>query len=60
MECTLYVRKTGLWSNNIKQMRKKITEDAQYNRDTDLRGSLSVDYVHQRNRQVLPLLLSSI
>jgi uncharacterized protein YgiM (DUF1202 family) len=54
------VRKTGPWSNKIKQMWKQNTEDTQYNRDTDLRGSPSVGYVHQRNCQVLPLLLSSI
>jgi hypothetical protein len=53
------VRKTGPWSNKIKQMRKQNTEDTQYKRDTDLRGSPSVGYVHQRNCQVLPLLLSS-
>jgi hypothetical protein len=53
-------RKTGPWSNKIKQMRKQNTEDTQYKRDTnDLRGSPSVGYVHQRNCQVLPLLLSS-
>jgi hypothetical protein len=40
------VRKTGPWSNKIKQMRKQNTEDKQYNRDTDLRGSPSVGYVH--------------
>jgi hypothetical protein len=43
------VRKTGPWSNKIKQMRKQNTEDTQYNRDTNLRGSPSVGYVHQRN-----------
>jgi hypothetical protein len=53
------IRKTGPWSNKIKQMRKQNTEDTQYNRDTDLRGSPSVGYVHQRNCQVLPLLLSN-
>jgi hypothetical protein len=53
------VRKTGPWSNKIKQMQKQNTEDTQYKRDTDLRGSPSVGYVHQRNCQVLPLLLSS-
>jgi hypothetical protein len=53
-------RKTGPWSNKIKQMQKQNTEDTQYNRDTDLRGSPSVGYVHQRNCQVLPLLLSII
>jgi hypothetical protein len=53
------VRKTGPRSNKIKQMRKQNTEDTQYKRDTDLRGSPSVGYVHQRNCQVLPLLLSS-
>jgi hypothetical protein len=52
------VRKTGPWSNKIKQMWKKNIEDTQYNRDTDLCGSPSVGYVHQRNYQVLPLLLS--
>jgi hypothetical protein len=54
------VRKTGLWSNKIKQMQKQNIEDTQYNRDTDLRGSPSVGYIHQRNCQVLPLLLSNI
>jgi hypothetical protein len=53
------VRKTGPRSNKIKQMQKQNTEDTQYKRDTDLRGSPSVGYVHQRNCQVLPLLLSS-
>jgi hypothetical protein len=53
------VRKTGPRSNKIKQMWKKNTEDTQYKRDTDLRGSPSVGYVHQRNCQVLPLLLSN-
>jgi len=53
------VRKTGPWSNKIKQMKKQNTEDTQYKRDTDLRGSPSVGYVHQRNCQVLPLFLSS-
>jgi hypothetical protein len=53
------VRKTGPRSNKIKQMRKQNTEDTQYKRDTDLRGSPSVGYVHQRNCQVLSLLLSS-
>jgi hypothetical protein len=53
------VRKTGPRSNQIKQMQKQNTEDTQYKRDTDLRGSPSVGYVHQRNCQVLPLLLSS-
>jgi hypothetical protein len=57
---TFTVRKTGPWSNKIKQMRKQNTEDTQYNRDTDLHGSPSVGYIHQRNCQVLPLLLSSI
>jgi hypothetical protein len=52
-------RKTGPRSNKIKQMQKQNTEDTQYKRDTDLRGSPSVGYVHQRNCQVLPLLLSS-
>jgi hypothetical protein len=41
------------------KMRKQNTEDTQYKRDTDLRGSPSVGYVHQRNCQVLSLLLSS-
>jgi hypothetical protein len=54
------IRKAGPWSNKIKQMRKQNTEDTQYNRDTNLCGSPSVGYVHQRNCQVLPLLLSSI
>jgi hypothetical protein len=54
-----YVRKTGPQSNKIKQMQKQNTEDTQYKRDTDLHGSSSVGYVHQRNCQVLPLLLSS-
>jgi len=53
------VRKTGPWSNKIKQMRKQNTEDTQYKRYTDLRGSPSVRYIHQRNWQVLPLLLSN-
>jgi hypothetical protein len=53
------VRKTGPWSNKIKQMQKQNTEDTQYKRDIDLCGSPSVGYVHQRNCQVLPLLLSS-
>ena len=53
------VRKTGPQRNKIKQMRKQNTEDTQYKRDTDLRGSPSVGYVHQRNCQVLSLLLSS-
>ena len=44
------VRKIGPWSNKIEQMWKKNIEDAQYNRDTDLCGSPSVGYVHQRNR----------
>ena len=55
----IHVRKTGPRSNKIKQMQKQNTEDTQYKRDTDLRGSPSVGYVHQRNCQVLPLLLSS-
>jgi hypothetical protein len=55
----LSVRKIGPQSNKIKQMQKQNTEDTQYKRDTDLRGSPSVGYVHQRNCQVLPLLLSS-
>jgi hypothetical protein len=55
----LPVRKIGPWSNKIKQMWKQNTEDTQYKRDTDLRGSPSVGYVHQRNCQVLPLLFSS-
>jgi hypothetical protein len=58
-EQTETVRKTGPRSNKIKQMQKQNTEDTQYKRDTDLRGSPSVGYVHQRNCQVLPLLLSS-
>ena len=53
------VRKTGPWSNKIKQMQKQNTKDIQYKRDTDLRGSTSVGYVHQINFQVLSLLLSS-
>jgi hypothetical protein len=53
------VRKIGPRSNKIKQMQKQNTKDTQYNRDTDLRGSPSVGYVHQRNCQVLPLLLSN-
>jgi hypothetical protein len=53
------VRKTGPRSNKIKQIQKQNTEDTQYKRDTYLRGSPSVGYVHQRNCQVLPLLLSS-
>ena len=56
----IIVRKTGPLSNKIKQMRKQNTKDTQYNRDADLRGSPNVGYVHQRNCQVLPLLLSSI
>jgi hypothetical protein len=56
---TVRKRKIGSHSNKIKQMRKQNTEDTQYKRDTDLRGSPSVGYVHQRNFQVLPLLLSS-
>jgi hypothetical protein len=55
----IVVRKTGPRSNKIKQMQKQNIEDTQYKRDTDLRGSPSVGYVHQRNCQVLPLLLSS-
>jgi hypothetical protein len=43
------VRKTGPRSNKIKQMQKQNIEDTQYKRDTDLRGSPSVGYVHQRN-----------
>jgi uncharacterized protein YgiM (DUF1202 family) len=43
------VRKTRPWSNKIKQMWKQNTKDTQYNRDTDLCGSTSVGYVHQRN-----------
>jgi hypothetical protein len=53
------VRKIGPWINKIKKMQKQNTEDTQYKRDTDLRGSPSVGYIHQRNCQVLPLLLSS-
>jgi hypothetical protein len=56
----IYVIKTGPWSNKIKQMRKQNIEDTQYKRDKDLHGSPSVGYVHQRNCQVLPLLLSII
>jgi hypothetical protein len=40
-------------------MWKQNTEDTQYKRDTDLRGSPSVGYDHQRNCQVLSLLLST-
>ena len=40
-------------------MWKQNTEDTQYKRDIDLCGSPSVGYVHQRNCQVLSLLLSS-
>ena len=40
------IRKTGPWSNKIKQMRKQNTKDTQYNRDIDLCGSPSVGYVH--------------
>jgi hypothetical protein len=47
----LHVRKTRPWSN--KTNAEKNTEDTQYNRDTDLRGSPSVGYIHQRNCQVL-------
>jgi hypothetical protein len=43
------IRKTGPWNNKIKQMRKQNTEGTQYKRDTDLRGSPSVGYIHQRN-----------
>jgi hypothetical protein len=53
------VRKIGPQRNKIKQMRKQNTEDTQYKRDTDLRGSPNVGYVNQRNCQVLSLLLSS-
>jgi hypothetical protein len=53
------VRKTGPRSNKIKQMQKQNTEDTQYKRDTDLHGSPSVGYIHHRNCQVLPLLLSN-
>jgi hypothetical protein len=49
----IVVRKIGLRSNKIKQMQKQNTEDTQYKRDIDLRGSPSVGYVHQRNCQVL-------
>jgi hypothetical protein len=52
------VGKTGPQSNKIKQMQKQNTKYTNYNRDRDLRGSPSVGYVHQRNCQVLPLLLS--
>jgi hypothetical protein len=45
------VRKTGPQRNKIKQMRKQNTKDTQYKRDTDLHGSPSVGYVHQRNLQ---------
>jgi hypothetical protein len=55
----MLLEKQGPRSNKIKQMRKQNIEDTQYNRDIDLRGSPSVGYVHQRNCQVLPLLLSS-
>jgi hypothetical protein len=41
------VRKIGQRSNKIKQMQKKNTEDTQYKRDIDLRGSPSVGYVHR-------------
>ena len=44
-----HVRKTGPQSNKIKQMQKQNTEDTQYKRDKNLRGSPSVGYVHQRN-----------
>jgi hypothetical protein len=57
---TFPFRKTGPWSDQIKQLRKKNTEDTQYNRDIDLCGSPSVGYIHQINFQVLPLLLSNI
>jgi ATP-binding cassette subfamily B (MDR/TAP) protein 1 len=40
------VRKTGPQSSKIKQMWKQNTEDTQYKRDTDFRGSPSVGYVH--------------
>ena len=40
------VRKIGPQSNKIKQMWKQKTEDTQYKRDIDLRGSPSVGYVH--------------
>jgi hypothetical protein len=56
----MVVRKTRQQSNKLKQMQKQNTKDTQYNKDTDLRGSSSVGYVHQRNCQVLPLLLSII
>jgi hypothetical protein len=55
----LYVRKIGPRSNKIKQMWKQNTKDTQYKRDIYLRGSPNVGYVHQRNCQVLPLLLSN-
>jgi hypothetical protein len=42
-----HVRKTRPWRNKIKQMLKQNTEDTQYNRDTDLRGSPS-----ERNPQL--------
>ena len=35
-------------------MRKQNTEDTQYKRDTNLRGSPSVGYVHQRNEGIQP------
>ena len=54
MSILMFVRKTRPWSNKIKQMQKQNTEDTQYNRDTDIRGSLSVGYVHKRNFQVIP------
>jgi hypothetical protein len=54
-----FFRKTRPRRNKIKQMQKQNTEDTQYKRDTDLHGSPSVGYIHQRNFQVLPLLLSS-
>jgi hypothetical protein len=38
-------------------MRKQNTEDTQYKRDIDLRGSPSVGYVHQRNCQVLFIII---
>jgi hypothetical protein len=44
----LLVKKTPR-SNKIKQMRKQNTEDTQYKRDTNLHGSPSVGYIHQRN-----------
>jgi len=58
-EGAFFVKKTGPWSNKIKQIHKQNTEDTQYKRDTDLCGSPSVGYVNKRNCQVLALLLSN-